>query len=93
MSRLRKLRYDSIEHAMNILSKAMKKDKMYAHGWHCNIAMAMYDEMPESFWLPDKTEQHKIANKAASNFMKLAFDVETSQEPPNIPDRKKNINH
>jgi len=74
-------KYDSIEHAMNILEKEMKKDPDYAHSWHCNIAMAMYDEMPESFWMPDKSEHLKIANQAATRFMKLAFDVETAQEP------------
>lgn len=63
--------------AMDELRKAFKEDPGYAWSWHCNIAMAMYDEFPDSFWVPDRSEQHKICNKAASRFMKNAFDIET----------------
>jgi len=70
-----KMQYTS--QPMNALRKAFEKDPEYAWAWHCNIAMAMYDEFPDSFWVPDRSEQHKIANRAASRFMKLAFDIET----------------
>ncbi len=63
--------------AMDVLKKAFKEDPSYAWSWHCNIAMAMYDEFPDSFWVPDRSEQHKICNKAASRFMKNAFGIET----------------
>lgn len=66
--------------AMNALRKTFKEDPAYAWSWHCNIAMAMYDEFPDSFWVPDRSEQLKIANKAAARFMKLAFDVENYAE-------------
>ena len=62
---------------MLALREEFEKDPAYAWSWHCNIAMAMYDEFPDSFWVPDRSEQHKICNKAAARFMKLAFDVET----------------
>ena len=63
--------------AMKFLRKAFKEDPDYAWSWHCNIAMAMYDEFPDSFWVPDRSEQYKICNRAAARFMKNAFDIET----------------
>lgn len=63
--------------AMNTLRKAFAEDPGYAWAWHCSIAMAMYDEFPDSFWVPNRSEQLKIANKAASKFMKNAFGIET----------------
>ena len=49
---------ESIKNCMDILSKAMKEDYEYAWGWHCSIAMALYDE----------GANHEQANKAASRF-------------------------
>ena len=63
--------------AVDTLRKAFKEDEGYAYSWHCNIAMAMYDEFPDSFWVPDRSEQHKICNRAATRFMKNAFGVDT----------------
>lgn len=63
--------------AMDAIREAMREDPSYAWSWHCNIAMALHDEMPESFWMPDRSEHHAIANRAASRFMKNAFDVTT----------------
>lgn len=59
-----------IEKALNNLKKAMEKDSDYAWGWHCNIAMASFDEgLP----LP-------AANRAAARFMSLAFEVDTTKD-------------
>lgn len=69
-----------IVQAMNVLKQSMIDDEpgvpgSYAHGWHCNIAMACYDAMLQTEG--DGHDHHAIANNAASRFMKLCFDVET----------------
>ena len=56
--------------AINCLSEAFKADPMYAHSWHSNIAVFAQDE----------GLSHVAANRAASRFMKLAFDIETSAD-------------
>jgi len=66
--------------AFAILRKEIQNDPSYAYGWHANIAMAMFDVMPETFWMPDKSKYKKFANEGASAFMKRVFDVETSQD-------------
>ena len=66
---------ESIKNCMDILSKAMKEDYEYAWGWHYNIAMSFYDE----------GANHEQANKAASRFMKIAFDIDTTIGPPTYP--------
>jgi len=72
----------SFEKAFNVIKQAMMDDEpskpgSIAHGWHCNIAMACYDAMLQTEG--DGHEHHKIANNAASRFMKLCFDVETKR--------------
>jgi hypothetical protein len=62
--------------AVECLSAAFKADPDYAHTWHCNIAMAMYDELT-----PTTPNPIEVCNRAATRFMKNAFDVETAQEP------------
>jgi hypothetical protein len=54
------------EEAMNHLKQAMREDPGYAWSWHCNVAMASVQE----------GMGHTEANKAASRFMKWAFDAE-----------------
>lgn len=58
--------------ALEIISSAMRDDPHYAWTWHCNLAMAYFDE---------GIVGPLIANKAAARFMKLAFGVDTSEEP------------
>lgn len=55
--------------AMAALSASMKTDHAYAWSWHCNIAMASIDEGVE----------HGAANRAAAQFMRNAFGVDTSK--------------
>lgn len=69
----------SVEQAMSVLKKAMQDDPEYAHSWHCNVAMSFYDAMPDQILHEARL---KIGNDGASRFMKLCFDVETKQEPP-----------
>ena len=65
----------TIEQAMVRLSKAMKEDPSYAYSWHANIAMAVYDECTDDI---SHEDSHRIGNDAASRFMALCFDAETS---------------
>jgi hypothetical protein len=76
------------EEAFEIIKQAMIDDNpekvgSYAHSWHCNIAMMCYDAMSDAASKTDEPfnhgDAHKIANDAASRFMKLCFNVETKQ--------------
>ena len=70
-----------VPHAMRIIKQAMIDDVPsdkggYAHSWHCNIAMMCNDAILSH---DDQVDfAHKVGNDAASRFMKLCFDVETS---------------
>lgn len=71
-----------IEQAMSVIKQAMIDDNpselgSYAHSWHCNIAMMCFDAMFEANVAQGYNQRHKVANDAASRFMKLCFDVET----------------
>jgi len=80
--------YDQTEvaKAFHTIKAAMKKDcpeepGSYAHSWHCNIAMAVYDSFgnePELQVISHEAA-HSMSNEAASRFMKLCFDVDTKQ--------------
>ena len=72
--------------AIEVLVEAFKNDPEYAFSWHCNIAMMCQDSMNDhaeksihskAVWW---SNFHEASNDAASRFMKLAFDVETSQD-------------
>jgi hypothetical protein len=63
----------NIKKAFEVLKKAMEEDEDYAWSWHCNIAMAAYDE----------GLSHKKANKAANRFMKLCFGIDTKEPKSN----------
>ena len=72
----------TIEQAMSRLKQAMIDEPDYAYGWHANIAMMSYDaissktyDAPYGF---DHELAHRIGNDAASRFMKICFDAETS---------------
>tara|TARA_R110002111_G_scaffold74952_2_gene119067 strand:- start:180 stop:410 length:231 start_codon:yes stop_codon:yes gene_type:complete len=65
----------TIEQAMNRLKKAMEDDPTYAYGWHSNIAISAYDSCDKGI---EHDEAHRIGNDAATNFMKVCFDVKTS---------------
>lgn len=80
-----------VESAMVVIKQAMIDDNpgeqgSYAHGWHCNIAMACYDailsdnEHRQEMFRVSHSAAHKIGNEAASRFMKICFDVDTKQE-------------
>lgn len=71
-----------VQAAFAALKKALEEDPDYAYGWHCNIAMSCLDAIQicrgkQSGSLVDDKREHKIANDAASRFMKSCFDVET----------------
>ncbi len=64
--------------AIDTLKKAFKEDPDLAHSWHANIAMAFYDSMDENH--THHKDRMLSGNEAASRFMKLFFDVETSKD-------------
>ena len=72
---------DEVAKAFEVIKQAMIDDSPserggYAHSWHCNIAMCVYDECITDISHEDAL---RIGNDAASRFMKLCFDVETKQ--------------
>lgn len=58
--------------AMWVVVRHMKTDSFFYCGWQSNIAMAFKDERNrcEKLYL-NKDTIHKIANKAANNFLKM----------------------
>ena len=68
----------TIKQAMDRLKKAFKDEPDYAHVWHCNIAMSCYDAInPNEL---DDEDAHKVGNDAATRFMKICFDTDTSND-------------
>lgn len=55
--------------AFRDLKYQMQHDESYAWSWHCNIAMAAFDEGVD----------HATANRAAARFMQMCFGVDTSK--------------
>ena len=70
-----------VQAAFNVINQAMVEDNpseqgSYAHAWHCNIAMAVYDATPDDIYYHTA---RTIGNEAATIFMKRCFDVDTEQ--------------
>ena len=53
------------------LQKALSQDDGYYYGWQSNIAMSFVDEYSKTKGYVSKKKLHKIANKAAKNFLDL----------------------
>ena len=60
-----------IKEAMEALSLAIQNDLEYAWVWHCNVAVPPQDQ----------GLSHEKANKAAANFMHIAFGVRMWEHP------------
>lgn len=58
--------------ALDAIKAAMLKDPAFAWTWHCGLAMSIMDNLGAN---------HGDANRAAAAFMRLAFEVDTSQQP------------
>ena len=76
---------NEVEKAMKVIKNAMESEGpselgSYAHSWHCNIAMAVYDNCPKDI---GSETAHAIGNDAATQFMKLCFGVNTTNEQIN----------
>lgn len=74
------MKSEKIKEAMDTIKQAMIDDNpeepgSYAHSWHCNIAMTVYDVLSENG--VDNDSAHEIGNDAATRFMRLCFGVET----------------
>ena len=62
------------------LGRQLHADDEYAWAWHCNLAMAAYDEGLE----------HHAANRAAGRFMHSLFHIDTTRlEQCAFPHHKK----
>jgi hypothetical protein len=68
---LNKLPAEGIAGAFAVIKAAMLKDYDYAWAWHCNLAMAAQDE----------GLNHAAGNRAAARFMRMCFDIDTSNGP------------
>ena len=55
--------------AIWFLTRQMHRDTEYAWTWHCNLAIAAYDEGLE----------HHAANRAAGRFMNSLFRLDTTR--------------
>jgi len=60
-----------IQKAINIFKKALSNDKEFYHVYQANIAMAFYDEYRRTGNNLSHKTVHKVANKAAKNFLNL----------------------
>jgi len=72
---------DNIADCMKVLSKAINKEDDYAYSWHANVAMSCVDAMVETkekVPLDSYSDYHRAGNEAASRFMKICFDADTS---------------
>jgi len=72
---------DKVRQAFEVIKQAMIEDYpseqgSYAHSWHCNIAMSVYDECTTDISHDDAI---RIGNASATRFMKICFDVDTKQ--------------
>lgn len=56
-----------VHHPFAMLTEVMHRDPEYAWAWHCNLAMAFFDEGIVSMWQ---------ANSAASRIMRQFFDID-----------------
>ena len=57
--------------AMQTLIETLKADPEYAWAWHCNVAMAAFDE----------GLSHYAANKAAARFLSWLAQIDTTTHP------------
>lgn len=68
----------SAAQGMDAIRKAMQEDYGYAWSWHCNVAMAAHDAGAPI----------EKANERAAQFMRNAFDIDTSSGHPTTPPRR-----
>lgn len=61
----------SIKKELDVLRKALKKDKDYYFSWQSNIAMAFYDEDKRNKVRINSDILYIICNNAAKNFLNL----------------------
>ena len=84
MSEFTKKQTDDISAAIKVLRDVMIADNptelgSYAHSWHCNISMSVFDSFPKDCKMSVEN-QLVVSNDAASTFMKRLFDLETTNE-------------
>jgi hypothetical protein len=56
-----------LKQAMEVLTKELRRDKVYLYAWQSNIAMSFYDVLVlEGYKLPN---MHRMSNRAAKLFL------------------------
>lgn len=75
--------------ALEIVRKGIREDNELRRAYDANIAMAFYDEYAKTGFCNEEQRQaiHKIANKAADNFLNLWLKPEEpygEQPPPGV---------
>jgi len=79
---------NKVSEAVHVIQQEMINDNpskkgSLAHSWHDTIAMACFDAMEEAELNrnheSDSLDHNAIANDAASRFMQMCFDVDTSK--------------
>lgn len=55
---------------MKLMINRMQSNPEWVWGWHCTIAMAIYDNTDAS---------HQVANETAAYLMRLLFRTDTSK--------------
>lgn len=77
-----------IKNELDVIKKSMKEDSELAWTWHCNIAMAVYDTLPQENY----REKGIIANNASALVMRRLFDVEiTTNELWKLMEKRNNL--
>lgn len=67
---------NTTKEAFDALQKQLQNDDDLAWGWHCNIAMAIYDTVQPAV---DHHNKHRFANEAAARTMSRIFNVDMTK--------------
>ena len=60
---------DEIKNGLKVIKQAFEEDFGYAWAWHCNLAMASYDEGLDL----------AAANRAAARFIRILLDYDITE--------------
>lgn len=68
-----------IAHPFSLLKEAIHADPEYAWGWHCNLAMPVFDTCFDKRLT--SSANHERANQAAALMMRQLFDYDITKHP------------
>jgi len=70
-----------VKEAMEVIKQAMIDEDPIAEVFRLNVATMCHNAIMSDI-APGPNWAHEVSNDAASRFMKLCFDVDTSSGPP-----------